>query len=60
MTWPDAYHVPFPATVSIQAAALGAEMALAWADGKVGSSLRTKITDCAYTLATTYGANPLF
>lgn len=48
----EGLYVPFPATVSIQAAALGAEMALAWANGKFSSSLRTKITDCAYTLAT--------
>lgn len=48
----EGLYVPFPATVSIQAAALGTEMALAWANGKVSSSLRTKITDCAYTLAT--------
>lgn len=48
----EGLYVPFPATVSIQAAALGAEMALAWANGKVSFSLRTKITDCAYTLAT--------
>lgn len=48
----EGLYVPFPATLSIQAAALGAEMALAWANGKVSFSLRTKITDCAYTLAT--------
>lgn len=48
----EGLYVPFPATVSIQAAALGAEMALAWANGKLSFSLRTKITDCAYALAT--------
>ncbi|MGV8864674.1 MAG: ThiF family adenylyltransferase [Pseudomonas sp.] len=48
----EGLYVPFPATVSIQAAALGAEMALAWANGKSLSLLRTKVTDCAYTLAT--------
>ena len=48
----EGLYVPFPATVSIQAAALGAEMALAWANGQTISSLQTKITDCAFTLAT--------
>lgn len=49
----EGLYVPFPATVSIQAAALGAEMALAWANGKSTPSLRTKITDNRFTLATT-------
>lgn len=48
----EGLYVPFPATVSIQAAALGAEMALAWANGKTNPSLRTKITDSGFTLAT--------
>jgi molybdopterin/thiamine biosynthesis adenylyltransferase len=48
----EGLYVPFPATVSIQAAALGAEMALAWVNGKISASLRSKITDCAYTVAT--------
>ncbi|WP_434136934.1 ThiF family adenylyltransferase [Pseudomonas luteola] len=48
----EGLYVPFPATVSIQAAALGAEMALAWANGKNSPSLRTKITDSAFTSAT--------
>jgi len=49
----EGLYVPFPATVSIQAAALGAEMVLAWVNEKTLSSLRTKVTDCAFTLATT-------
>lgn len=48
----EGLYVPFPATVSIQAAALGAEMALDWANGKVSPSLRTRITDCTFTKAT--------
>ncbi|MDX7889158.1 MULTISPECIES: ThiF family adenylyltransferase [Aeromonas] len=48
----EGLYVPFPATVSIQAAALGAEMVLAWANGKTNPSLRTKITDSGFTLAT--------
>ncbi|ELP96707.1 UBA/THIF-type NAD/FAD-binding protein [Pseudomonas syringae BRIP34876] len=48
----EGLYVPFPATVSIQAAALGAEMALAWANGKASPSLRTKITDSMFTSAT--------
>ncbi|MGM3387252.1 ThiF family adenylyltransferase [Stutzerimonas stutzeri] len=48
----EGLYVPFAATVSIQAAALGAEMALAWANEKTSPSLRTKVTDCAFSLAT--------
>ncbi|MGN9460774.1 ThiF family adenylyltransferase [Pseudomonas syringae pv. aptata] len=48
----EGLYVPFPATVSIQAAALGAEMALAWANGKTAPALRTKITDSAFKSAT--------
>ncbi|UZA68694.1 ThiF family adenylyltransferase [Pseudomonas viridiflava] len=47
----EGLYVPFPMTVSVQAAALGAEMALAWANGNTSPSLRTKVTDYAYTLA---------
>lgn len=48
----EGLYVPFPATVSIQAAALGAEMALAWTNGKTSPALRTKITDYAFISAT--------
>lgn len=45
-------YVPFPATVSVQAAALGAEMVLAWANGKSMHALRTRVTDPDYSGAT--------
>lgn len=48
----EGLYVPFPATVSIQAAALAAEMALTWANGKYSPSLRTKITDSNFVSAT--------
>ncbi|MBC3489405.1 ThiF family adenylyltransferase [Pseudomonas taiwanensis] len=48
----EGLYVPFPATVSLQAAALGSEMALAWINNVESPSLRTKITDSAYELAT--------
>src|SRR5690606_9586062 len=48
----EGLYVPFPATVSLQAAALGAEMALAWANNTEISALRTRITDSAYILGT--------
>ncbi|MFJ4053191.1 ThiF family adenylyltransferase [Pseudomonas sp. NPDC089743] len=48
----EGLYVPFPATVSVQAAALGTEMALAWANGKASPSMRTRITDHSYVLAT--------
>lgn len=45
-------YVPFPATVSVYAACLGCEMALAWVAGKATMSLRTRVVDDAFTLAT--------
>ena len=48
----EGLYVPFPATVSLQAAALGAEMALAWVNNAETPSLRTRITDSGYELAT--------
>lgn len=48
----EGLYVPFPMTVSVQAAAIGAEMVLAWANGKTSPSLRSKITDSAFKLAT--------
>jgi hypothetical protein len=45
-------YVPFPATVSVQAASLGAEMALAWANGTSSPALRTKLVDTTRVLAT--------
>lgn len=45
-------YVPFPATVSVQAAALGAEMVLDWVNGRPSPRLRTKVFSNDYTLAT--------
>jgi len=49
----EGLYVPFPASVSVQAASLGGEMVLAWANGAVSPSLRTKLLDTSYQLATT-------
>lgn len=48
----EGLYVPFPASVSVQAASLGGEMALAWANNRVSPSLRTKLIDTNYQLAT--------
>lgn len=48
----EGLYVPFSATVSLQAAALGADAALGWANGNVKPALRTRLTDCSYELAT--------
>ena len=48
----EGLYVPFPASVSVQAASLGADMALAWANGICSPSLRTKLIDRAHQLAT--------
>lgn len=48
----EGLYVPFPASVSVQAASLGAEMALAWANGCNSPSLCTKLVDKRYQLAT--------
>lgn len=48
----EGLYVPFPASVSVQAASLGVEMALAWASDTVSPSLRTKLVDTNYQLAT--------
>lgn len=48
----EGLYVPFPASVSVQAASLGGEMALAWANDIVSPSLRTKLVDTNYKLAT--------
>jgi len=45
-------YVPFPSTVSVQAASLGAEMALDWANGSQSPALRTRLTDRRYHLET--------
>ena len=48
----EGLYVPFPASVSVQAASLGAEMAFAWANDTLSPSLRTKLVDTNYKLAT--------
>ena len=48
----EGLYVPFPASVSVQAAALAVEMALAWANGSTTPALRTKILDPRWELAT--------
>lgn len=48
----EGLYVPFPASVSVQAASLGGEMVLAWANNRVSPSLRTKLIDTNYQLAT--------
>ena len=48
----EGMYVPFPASVSVQAASLGAEMVLAWANGVISPSLRTRIVDNNHQIAT--------
>ncbi|RQU37849.1 hypothetical protein DF150_05505 [Burkholderia cenocepacia] len=44
----ESLYVPFPATVSMQAACLGAEMTLDWIRGTPAPRLRTRILDSQY------------
>lgn len=48
----EGLYVPFPASVSIQAAALALDTALAWVGGKSWPSLSTRLTDHSYEPAT--------
>lgn len=48
----EGLYVPFPASVSIQAAALALDTALAWVAGKPWPSLSTRLTDHSYEPAT--------
>lgn len=48
----EGLYVPFPSSVSVQAASLGGEMVLSWANNRVSPSLRTKLIDTNYQLAT--------
>jgi molybdopterin/thiamine biosynthesis adenylyltransferase len=48
----EGLYVPFPATVSVQAASLGAEMVMNWANSANFSSLQTRLTDNNFQLAT--------
>jgi len=45
-------YVPFAATVSAQAACLGTEMVMAWANGATSPRLRTRIIDTNFTKQT--------
>lgn len=48
----EGLYVPFPASVSVQAASLGAEMAIDWVNGISSPSLRTRLIDHSHELAT--------
>lgn len=48
----EGLYVPFPASVSVQAASLGAEMTLDWVNGACSPALRTILIDCDQKLAT--------
>ena len=48
----EGLYVPFPASVSVHAASLGAEMALDWANGVYSPALRTRLIDQTHQLAT--------
>ena len=48
----EGLYVPFPASVSVHAASLGAEMALDWVNGAYAPTLRTRLIDRAQQLAT--------
>lgn len=48
----EGLYVPFSATVSVQAAALGAEMVSAWVNGDDAAALRTRVLDSKFQQAT--------
>lgn len=48
----EGLYVPFPASVAVQAASLGAEMALDWINGVHSPALRTRLIDQTHQLAT--------
>ncbi len=48
----EGLYVPFPASVSVQAASLGTEMTLDWINGVHSPALRTRLIDQAHQLAT--------
>jgi hypothetical protein len=48
----EGLYVPFPASVSVQAASLGAEMTIDWVNGIYSPALRTRLLDSAQQLAT--------
>jgi hypothetical protein len=48
----EGLYVPFPASVSVHAASLGAEMTLDWVNRVYSPALRTRLIDHAHQLAT--------
>lgn len=48
----EGLYVPFPASVSVHAASLGAEMALDWVNDVYSPALRTRLIDHTHQLAT--------
>lgn len=48
----EGLYVPFPASVSVQAASLAASMALAWANGTTTPALQTRVVDANYEPST--------
>jgi len=48
----EGLYVPFPASVSVQAASLGAEMTLDWVNGVFSPALRTRLVDRSQQIAT--------
>jgi molybdopterin/thiamine biosynthesis adenylyltransferase len=48
----EGLYVPFPASVSVHAASLGAEMTLDWVNGVCTPALRTRLIDHTHQLAT--------
>jgi hypothetical protein len=48
----EGLYVPFPASVSVQAASLGTEMVLDWVNGVCAPALRTRLIDRNQQLAT--------
>lgn len=48
----EGLYVPFPASVSVHAAGLGAEMTLDWINGVYSPALRTRLIDQSHQLAT--------
>ncbi len=54
----EGLYVPFPAHVSVNAASLATEMTLDWVNGISTPSLRTRLTDTSFELATP-DCNPL-
>jgi len=48
----ESEYVPFPASVSMQAACLATEMVMDWAAGKEAPALRTQVVDRTFTKST--------